>query len=233
MKERSTDEEDTVLLQSNRRVDYESKVGGDVDGDDDRYRISTTNPIIDAPSVCGYDNHDHDSKRDDCRHDDDDYDYEFNNDRDYDYDRDDDDHVNGGSENAKDWVHRRRYCHIYEGTVLTDKVLDGHTVVVVTTSAAAVADAVVEGEGGEYGSGFGSGDGLGNNDDDIDDNGDNVDNVDENNSDGLSPKLMSYSRTRLTSRAAGRRRRQRRGRGEATDDNNDDNDFGIEKNGGC
>ena len=152
MKKRSTAEEDTVLPWSGRRVDYESRAGGDNDEDDyygdygdDRYGISTTDLIVDAPRVRGYDDRD-------------DYDC-VRNDR-----RRDDDNVNGGgSENAKERVRRRRYGRIYEGTALIDKVLDGHTVVIVTTSAA---EAVVEGEGGGSGSGLGSGDGLGDDDDD-------------------------------------------------------------------
>ena len=46
VKKRSTAEEDTVLPWSGRRVDYESRAGGDNDDDDyygdDRYGISTT-----------------------------------------------------------------------------------------------------------------------------------------------------------------------------------------------
>ena len=68
---------------------------GDDDYGDNRYRISTTKPIVDAPRVCGYDDRgyddqDRDGERNDRRRDNDDYNY------DKDYDREDDD-VNGGA----------------------------------------------------------------------------------------------------------------------------------------
>ena len=115
-KERSTGK-DTMVPRSGRRVDdYESGAGDDENDGDDRYGILTTDPIVHAPSVRGYDNlDDYDRNRDgdgdDRRRDDNNYNYDFNNNRDYD---DDNNNVNDGSENAKDRIRRRRYGRIYE-----------------------------------------------------------------------------------------------------------------------
>ena len=111
-KERSTGK-DTMVPRSGRRVDdYESGAGDDENDGDDRYGILTTDPIVHAPSVRGYDNLDDcDGERDERRRDDNNYNYDFNNERDYD---DDNNNINGGSENAKDRIRRRRYGRIYE-----------------------------------------------------------------------------------------------------------------------
>ena len=74
------------------------------------------------PCVRGYDDRsdydrDRDGERNDRRRDDDDYDDDYN--------RKDND-VNGGAENAKDRVRRRRYGSIYNGADLMVKVQQVH-----------------------------------------------------------------------------------------------------------